>query len=79
MNSDIDRLCGVIAESLGIDRKLVTTATSHSELDAWNSLGHLQILLAVETAYGIQFDTEEMPGLNSVPALANRLGLKTAG
>jgi acyl carrier protein len=79
MNSEIDRLCSVVAESLGISRDHVTPTTMYSDLEAWNSIGHLQIMLGVETAYNVQFDTEEMPSLNSIPVLAKRLGLATAG
>jgi acyl carrier protein len=76
MNSDIDRLCAVVAESLGIPRNEVAPTSSSSTLEAWNSVGHLQILLGIETSYGVQFETEEMPELNSIAALAKRLGVR---
>ena len=76
MNADIDRLCAVIAESLGIARDQVTPSTAkHTDLDAWNSIGHLQIVLGVEAAYGvpIRYRRDALAGQRSNGAIALEL------
>jgi len=75
MNRSIDQLCNVIAGALALPREQVGPESSSSNLPPWTSIGHLQILIAVEAAFAIRFRTEEIPNLNSVAALAKRLEL----
>ena len=41
----------------------------------WDSLAHLQIVLAVEDAFGVKFQTEEIPKLTSYTAIVKALDL----
>jgi len=75
MNRSIDQLCNVIAEALALPRGQVGPESSSSNLASWTSIGHLQIVIAVETAFATRFQTAEIPDLNSVAALAQRLEL----
>jgi acyl carrier protein len=68
-------LCEVVAGALGVPRAAVDDRTSTRTLAEWDSLGHLQVLLAVETRFGARFCTELLPDLDSVRALALHLGI----
>ena len=46
-------------------------------LPGWDSAGHLNLIMAVEAEFGLQFDIEEMESLTSVAALRRRLGTDT--
>ena len=35
-------------------------------LDAWDSLGHLRLILEIEKAFGIQFETRQIPEMTSL-------------
>ena len=42
------------------------------DLDEWDSLGNLNLLLAVEEFFNVKFDVEQMSNIKSVPdILAN--------
>jgi|HubBroStandDraft_6_1064221.scaffolds.fasta_scaffold4585748_1 acyl carrier protein len=69
----MDGLCGVVAQALNLPAGSIAADSSHASVDAWDSLGHLQVLIAVEGAYGVRFSTAEMPTLASITALAARL------
>lgn len=42
-------------------------------LEAWDSVTHLNLILAVEAEFGVQFDTAEIPELLSVGKIRGRL------
>ena len=39
------------------------------EIQAWDSMHHLQIILALEEEFGVHFDADEIDGLQTVGAL----------
>ena len=56
-------LCGVLElDSISATDNTTTVAT-------WDSLHHLQLMTAIEEAYGIMLDPEEMMQLNSVESI----------
>ncbi len=64
-----------IADALGVASDRISTESSADNVDEWDSLGHLQVVLAVEKRFGVRFRTDELPHPASVAALANRLRL----
>ena len=56
-------LCGV----LELDR--ISETDSAKTIATWDSLHHLQLMTAIEEAYGIMLDPEEMMELNSVASI----------
>lgn len=46
------KLCEVIARALEIDAKQVTIDSTATDLDGWDSLGHLTILMELEAEFG---------------------------
>jgi acyl carrier protein len=43
---------------------------NRENLDAWDSLKHIQVVLALEEAYGIQIPEDDMVGLDSLSAIS---------
>ncbi|WP_027722761.1 acyl carrier protein [Maridesulfovibrio zosterae] len=62
----IDRVCKVISNVLNEPLDQIDESTSSANLDKWDSLKHMNIILAVEQEFGVQFDEELMLGLISV-------------
>ena len=58
------KLCEVIARALDIDAKQVTIDSTATDLDGWDSLGHLTILMEVEAEFGGEMQSN--PKLASV-------------
>ncbi|NCA20759.1 MAG: acyl carrier protein [Crocinitomicaceae bacterium] len=44
-----------------------------NDIDEWDSLGNFNLLLAVESFYGVRFDMEAMASIKSVPDLLAHL------
>jgi acyl carrier protein len=49
---------------------------SPATIGAWDSLSHITLVLALESEFDVQFDAGEIPELNSVGVIRQRL---TAG
>jgi citrate synthase len=64
-----DGLERLIAAALGLPAESVGTATTSADLDAWDSLGHLRILMALEDELGVTVDVETAAELDSVAKL----------
>lgn len=66
----------LLADILEISPNEVTTELTTDTLETWDSFRHLQVMLALEAEYGVQFDPQRMPELTSVVALQSELEKK---
>jgi acyl carrier protein len=73
MTASLETLCRIVAEVLELPATAVDAGASSATLPEWDSLRNLQVVLAVEGAFGVRFRTEELPALDSVRALGERL------
>ena len=60
---------------LGIDGSRLTDSDSPRSIPQWDSVTHLQLMLALESEFSIEFSPEEMAKLSSVGAIRERLKL----
>lgn len=79
MNSDVlEKVRQTVAEVFAVDEKLVTAETSSDTLDAWDSIGHLNLILATEQRFDVSFEPDQIPQLISVQALADAVQAQRA-
>ena len=55
-----DRLEGIIRRALQIDKKSLDPNWTSDDIEAWDSVGHLNLILELEKEYGVKFEIEEM-------------------
>ena len=60
-----------VAEVFALDPATVTPASSAENVPAWDSMDHLNLILATEQRFGVSLDPEAVPKLTSVQALAD--------
>ncbi|RJS84130.1 acyl carrier protein [Candidatus Bathyarchaeota archaeon] len=68
-----EKLFKVIASVLEIPENRVNPELSLGDVEKWDSLGHLELILAVEEAFGVKFNSTEISELTSVGKIAARL------
>ncbi len=68
-----ERLRKTLADVFDIPAAEVTPDLIAGAVPAWDSVGHLQAILALETEFGVQFDPDRMAGLTSVRRLQAEL------
>lgn len=73
-------LTDVLASQLNVDPSVIGPDTSPKTLKAWDSMKHVELVLAIEDAFGVAFGAAEVFGLNSFggiqDALVAKLGAK---
>ena len=69
----IDEIRQLLADTFGIDVASVTTETTPDTVEAWESMSHLNLMLSLESQFGISIDPEEIPTLVSVQAIADKV------
>ena len=57
---------GIIADVLDVPVEKITDETSPDTLDRWDSLQHLNIIMALEEAFRVSFTTDEITQMLSV-------------
>lgn len=65
-----ERVRAVIADVFGLDPGEVGPQTSIDDVEAWDSLQHLTVVLALEEEFDVQLDDEETIAAVSVPMIA---------
>ncbi len=63
----------LVAQALQVPLEEVTGDAGSDTLEAWDSLGHLEVVLAVEQATKVKFSTQEIPQLTSLAKLEEAL------
>jgi acyl carrier protein len=77
MNAQIfDRVRGIAADVLQLDPASVTPDSSPQSVESWDSVQHLNLVLAIEEQFGIQFEPEEMDGMKNIGAITDLVSRK---
>ncbi|HWU72888.1 MAG TPA: acyl carrier protein [Sphingomonas sp.] len=63
------RIEEVVRDQLDDETIALTTATRADEVDGWDSLAHVRIMIAVEEEFGVRFQTSEITSLKNVGGL----------
>jgi acyl carrier protein len=68
----------ILADVLAVPKEEISNDTTPDTIQTWDSLQHLNFVLAVEQAFNVNFKPEEVEQLTSVKAmiemLENKLG-----
>jgi acyl carrier protein len=68
-----ERLQDALATTLKVSAKDITETTRDGDLAAWDSLGHVNVMMTLEQTFDIVLDVEDFPKLNSIPAILEYL------
>jgi acyl carrier protein len=69
-----ERLRSVFASVFGLDPARVQDDDSYETIPEWDSVNHINLILALEAEFGVEFDPGEIAELGSVAAIRARLG-----
>ncbi len=63
------RLIGVMRETFDRDDLQVSRETTAQDIEEWDSLAHIELVVGIESAFGIKLRTGEIAGLKNVGQL----------
>jgi acyl carrier protein len=68
-----DRVVRVTSQVLNLPAEVITEESSPRTVEGWDSLGHMNLMLALEEEFGVQFSDERIMQLLSVGAIVQAL------
>ena len=71
--STFDRLRDAMAATLKVSPDTITDTTNDKDVAAWDSLGHVNLMMTLEQTFGVFLEVEDFAKLNSVPAILGYL------
>ncbi len=69
----LERLLAIVGAQIGRSGGVVGPDTLAADVAGWNSMAMVDILFAVEDAYGVEFTSEQMERVDGVPSLVDIL------
>ena len=67
------KVVAVVTRELSVPPGSINLLSTSDDVDRWDSLGHLQICMALEAEFGVSPGLEEVGQINSVPAIIEYL------
>ena len=78
MGSVFDRVRRVAADLFGLPLAEVSAGSSPETIEAWDSMQHLNLVLALEQTFGVRFSPDEIEQMSSVGSIVASLESKSA-
>lgn len=72
------KLTAVFKETFQNRDLVIARETTAQDVEGWDSLAHVQLIIAVETAFGIKFKLREIMGMKNVGDMIDLIDAKTA-
>ncbi len=66
----------LVARVFGREPSEIGESSSPETLSEWDSLGHVTLIIELESAYGVSFSPEETMTMTSVGAIKRTLGTR---
>jgi acyl carrier protein len=66
----IKRITPIFRDVLDNDDLIITPATTAADVDGWDSLAHIHLVVSIEKAFKMRFSAEEVSSLENVGDLA---------
>jgi len=77
-NDILERVQAVFRDELELDDLVLTDDTTADDVEEWDSLTHIQIVVALEKTFGLKFTSREILSWDNVGDLVDCIAKKTA-
>lgn len=72
----LNRIQDVFREELEVDELVLTDETTADDVEEWDSLSHVQLVVAIEKAFNIKFTSREILSWDNVGDLIDCISKK---
>jgi acyl carrier protein len=69
-SSTLEQVRNVASDIFGIPVDKITAESSPETIDNWDSMQHLNLVLAIEEKFGVQFEPEDIEQMKNIGAVA---------
>ncbi len=77
--SVFEKLQEIMATALELPAGAIREDSTMDEIEEWDSLGHVHIMVALEQAFDLYMDVDDFAELDSVPAILQYLESENVG
>ena len=67
--AQLAKLQQIFRDELDDENLVITAASTPDDIDGWDSLANIRIVASVESAFGFEFDVEQIEAVKSVADL----------
>lgn len=60
---------GIVSDVLNVPRNAIRLETRAADVDAWDSFGHVRIILAIDAAFGVKLSMEAIEKADGIGGL----------
>ena len=71
-----DQICALLADALRVEPGDINADTQFGDLPQWDSMGHMEVMVALEKEHGVQITAESITELVSVPLIVAHIEQK---
>ena len=71
--TDADRFHSVMIDALALPKDVDLSTIAYGSTETWDSVGHMQFIVAVEEAFEITLDADDVVEMNTYEAAARVL------
>lgn len=68
-----ERIKKIMAELFNVNIETIPDEATIKEIENWDSLNHIKLIMEIENEFNIKFDTEVIPELNSLEKIINEI------
>lgn len=79
MNRVLEQVTQIVADVFFLSPDELSPASSPETIEAWDSLQHLNVVLALEEQFAIEITPDEIAEVEDIRAIADLVERKTAG
>lgn len=73
----LERVSEIVADTVGVHKLALEPSMTAADVDGWDSLAHVQIIVALETTFGVRFRIGEMTSIANVGELVRRIASRS--
>lgn len=66
----IDRIQALLVTALQVPAEEVTAGLAFGDLPQWDSMGHMEVMMALEAEFGVEINADTIAALTSIPAIS---------
>lgn len=75
-NEILSKLSEIFREEMDNEEITLTEETTANDVEEWDSLSHIQLIVAVEKAFGIRFTSSEILSWNNIGEMVDSIASK---
>ena len=69
----LEKIRTVLAEALNVGLDEISAETAFGDLPQWDSMGHMEVMIVLESNFGVDINADTISELVSVPAICEHI------